>query len=297
VAGGTGFIGGTIARYLARAGAHVRVLSRNPKRAAPAFAGLAGIETVRANVLQPATLGPALEGAETIVDAVQFEGYPIENPRRGLTFERVDLGGVRSLLKAAAGAGTRRFIYISGAAANEASHHPAFRAKALAEREICASGINYTIFRPSLVYGPGDRVVSMFARLIRFCPLFVIPGDGNQKLQPLLVNDLAQCIVLALENRAGNRIFEIGGPERLTFNEFVRLLMEITGARRPIVHLPVGLLRIAGVIGERLPKPIFSRDALEFLTADSVCDNAPLLVEFAVPLTPPQVGLSYLSRI
>jgi len=296
VAGGTGFIGGTIARHLARSGLHVRVITRNQRRAAPKFDGLEGVELFHANVLRPETLDDALADVDAIVDAVQFDGYPIENPRRGMTFERVDLGGVVSLLEAGKLAKVRRFIYISGAAADDASTHPAFRTKARAERAIRESGIEYTIFRPSLVYGPGDRVVGMFARLLRISPMFVIPGDGRQKLQPLLVNDLAQCVALALEGRGINRIFEIGGPDTLTFDQFIKMIMDITGSRRPIVHVPEKLMRLAGLIGEKMPRPLFSRDAVEFLTADNTCDSAPLLAEFGVPLTPPQAGMSYLAR-
>jgi NADH dehydrogenase len=295
VAGGSGFIGGTIARYLARSGLHVRVITRNVRRTAPMFDGMEGVEFFHANVLRPETLDEVLDDVDAIVDAVQFDGYPIENPRRGLTFERVDLGGVLSLLEAAKPAKVRKFVYISGASADEASSHPAFRTKARAERAIRDSGIDYTIFRPSLVYGPGDRVVGMFARLLKISPLFVVPGDGQQKLQPLLVSDLAQCVALALEGRGANRIFEIGGTDTLTFDQFIKLLMEITGSKRPLVHVPEKLLRLGGLLGEKMPRPLFSRDAVEFLTADNVCDNAPLLAEFGFPLTPPQAGMSYLS--
>src|ERR1700747_1710331 len=128
IAGGSGFIGRAIARRLAAIGEiKVRGLSRNP------------------------------EAARAIVDAVQFDGYPIENPRQGLTFERVDYGGAVALVEAAKQAGVAQFIYISGASSDENSEHPGFRAKGRAERAIRESGLTYTIFRPSLVYGPEDK--------------------------------------------------------------------------------------------------------------------------------------------
>ena len=115
------------------------------------------IEFVRAEVTDPVSLPNALQGASAIVCSVQFEGYPIENPSAGLTFERVDYGGTVALLEAAKKAGADHFIYISGAAADENSTHPGFCAKGQAERAIRESGLAYTIFRPSLVYGPETR--------------------------------------------------------------------------------------------------------------------------------------------
>ena len=157
LAGGSGFIGRAIARRLLASGEiRVRVLTRNPE-AARARLDLPGVEFVRADIGQPTSLKDALQGAGTIVDAIQFDGYPVENPRRGLTFERIDYAGTVVLIDAAKQAGVRQFIYISGAAADENSTHPGFRAKGRAERAIRESGLAYTIFRPSLVYGPGRQ--------------------------------------------------------------------------------------------------------------------------------------------
>ena len=195
LAGGSGFIGRAIARRLiAVGGLKVRVLTRNPDKAR-AQLDLPGVEFVNADVAEPASLKDALQGADTIVDAIQFDGYPVENPSRGLTFERVDYGGTVALIDAAKQAGVEQFIYISGAAADENSTHPAFRAKGRAERAIRESGLTYTIFRPSLVYGPEDKVVNGLARALRFAPVFGVPGTGRQKVQPVLVDDLAACVI------------------------------------------------------------------------------------------------------
>src|SRR5208283_559989 len=170
LAGGSGFIGRAIARRLiAVGGLKVRVLTRNPEKAR-AHLDLPGVEFVNADIAEPTSLKDALQGADTIVDAIQFDGYPVENPSRGLTFERVDYAGTVALIDAAKQAGVRQFIYISGAAADENSTHPGFRAKGRAERAIRESGLAYTIFRPSLVYGPEDKVVNGLARAIRFAP-------------------------------------------------------------------------------------------------------------------------------
>ena len=295
VAGASGFIGRAIVRRLAAMReVRVRGMSRSPERARQRLA-LANLEWVRAEVTEPETLPAALAGVDAIVSAVQFEGYPVENPKKGLTFERVDYGGTVALLEAAKKSGVRRFIYISGAAADENASHPGFRAKGRAERTIRESGLSYTIFRPSLVYGPEDKVMNGFARLLKFAPAFGVPGTGRQKVQPVLVDDLAACVAMAAEGKGVNATFEIGGPDLMTFDEMVRILIEVTGRRRPIFHIPESLMRAGASVLEKLPTPPLSRDAVTFVTADNATDIKPLVAEFGIRLTPLREGLRYLA--
>ncbi len=296
LAGGSGFIGRAIARrLLAAGGIKLRVLTRNPE-SARARLDLTGVDFVQADIAQPAALADALKSANTIVDAIQFDGYPVENPRRGLTFERIDYGGTVTLIEAAKQAGVQQFIYISGAAADENSTHPAFCAKGRAERAIRESGLTYTIFRPSLVYGPEDKVVNGLARAIRFAPVFGVPGTGRQKVQPVLVDDLAACAMLAVSGRGRNGTYEIGWPDLMTFDEMMRIIMDASGHRRPLFHIPEGVMRGVGGLLEKLPKPILSRDAVTFVTADNACDIKPLVDEFGINLTPARVGMAYLAK-
>jgi len=296
LAGGSGFIGRAIARRILASGeTRVRVLTRNPEEAR-AQLDLPRVEFIRADIGQPASLKDALRGATTIVDAIQFDGYPVENPRRGLTFERIDYGGAVALIDAAKQAGVQQFIYISGAAADENSTHPGFRAKGRAERAIRESGLTYTIFRPSLVYGPEDRVVNGLARAIRFAPVFGVPGSGRQKVQPVLVDNVAACVTLAVSGRGRNGTYEIGGPDLMSFDEMMRIIMDASGHRRPLFHIPEGIMRAAGGLLEKLPKPLLSRDAVTFVTADNACDIKPLIDEFGINLTPARVGMAYLAR-
>ncbi len=294
VAGGSGFIGGAIARRLAPiAGIRVRVLSRNPEHARRRLAGL-DAEFVSAEVTEPASLQNALAGVQAVVNAVQFDGYPVEDRARGRTFERVDYGGTVALLAAAKQSAVEHFVYISGASADERSAHPAFRAKGRAERAVRDSGLRYTIFRPSLVFGPGDRTVNLFARALRFAPVFVVPGSGRQMIQPVFVDDLAACVALALTEgeRARDQTFEVGGPESISFDDLIRMVMDVTGRHRPLLHISEGRLRTLGSLAEKLPRPLFSRDAVTFLTADHVCNTAPLVERLGIQLTPARKALS-----
>jgi uncharacterized protein YbjT (DUF2867 family) len=297
IAGGSGFIGRAIVRRLAAMPRlSVRVLTRDPEKARSRLAVGGKIDFVAADVNDPARVAIAIAGADTIVNAVQFDGYPIEQPSRGLTFNRVDYGGTVALIAAAKAAGVANFIYISGAAADERSSNPAFRAKGRAERALRDAGIAFAILRPSLVYGPEDRVVNGLAKTIRLSPVMVVPGNGRQKLQPVLVDDLAACVTLAISGRGRNGIYEVGGPDPMTFDELVRLVMELTGHQRPIVHIPESLMRIAGAVAEKLPGALFSRDVVAFLVTDNDCDIRPLVAEFGVTLTPAREGLAYLAR-
>jgi uncharacterized protein YbjT (DUF2867 family) len=296
IAGGSGFIGRAIVRRLAgMPTVKLRVLSRNPEKAR-AQLWESHAEFVETDIFKPESVRAALDGAATVIDAIQFDGYPVENPRRGLTFERIDLGGVLALLGAAKEAGVAQFIYLSGAAADETSAHPGFRAKGRAERAIRESGLTYTIFRPSLVYGPEDSVVNNFVKLLKFAPVFGVPGTGRQKVQPVLVDDLAACVALAVSGRGRNGTYEAGGPDLMTFDEMIRTIMDASGYHRPIIHIPAGLMRGFGAFAEKLPKPILSRDAVTFVTADNACDIAPLIAEFGIQLTPARVGMQYLAK-
>ena len=295
IAGGSGFIGRVIVRRLAAMpDIRVRGMSRWPERARQRL-DLPNLEWVRAEVTEPATLPNALKGAHAIVSAVQFEGYPVENPKKGLTFERVDFGGTVALIDAAKKVGVEQLVYVSGAAADENATHPGFRAKGRAEHAIRESGLAYTIFRPSLVYGPEDKVMNGFAKLLKFSPAFGVPGTGRQKVQPVLVDDLAACVAMAITGKGRDATFEIGGPDLMTFDEMIRILMEVTGRRRPIIHIPEGAMRAGASLLEMLPTPLLSRDAVTFVTADNATDIAPLVAEFGIHLTPLRRGLRYLS--
>jgi uncharacterized protein YbjT (DUF2867 family) len=296
IAGGSGFIGRAIARRIAAIpSTTVRVLTRNPA-ATRAKLKIKNCDFVQADVTLSVSLKDALKSVSAVVNATQFDGYPVENPRRGLTFERIDFGGTTALLEAAQQNAVAQIIYISGAAADENSEHPAFRAKGLAERAIRESGITYTIFRPSLVYGPEDKVVNGFVKALRMTPVFPVPGTGRQKVQPVLVDDLAACVALALSGKGANGAYDVGGPELMTFDEMMRTIMEAAGLRRPIVHVPEGLMRTVGALGEMLPTPVLSRDAVTFVTADNACDIEPLVRDFGIQLTPMRSGLAYLGK-
>jgi NADH dehydrogenase len=271
VAGGTGFVGGAIVSELVARGHRVVVLSR--RAAVPDSDGL--VEARAVDVTRPETLEAGLSGAQALVISLAFRNSPIEAPRRGQTFERVDAAGTEALVAAARGAGIRRLVYMSGAGAAPDAPRHWFRAKWRAEEAIRGSGIAYTIFRPSWIYGPGDHSLNRFLGFARRLPFVPQIGNGRQKLVPLFVADMAALAADALATPgAENATFEVGGPQELTMDEIVRTALRVSGRRRPILHAPARLMKLLVRPLTLLPTPPLTPDAIDFMLASSAVDTA-----------------------
>ncbi len=293
VAGGTGFIGSHIVRRLTADGHRVIVMSRNPEKARGKVP--AGVEVRAGDTTDAATLGPVLEGVEVVVSAVQFPNHPVENPRKGYTYIRVDGEGTVHLVEAARKAGVQRFVYLSGAGTREGQTRPWFIAKLMAEKAIRESGVPYTIFRPSWVYGPEDRSLNKFATFARLLPFVPVIGSGKTRVQPLFVEDLAQAVAASLRTGAAiNQTYEIGGPEELTMDEIIRIMLRVMGRRKPLLHSPAGLMKIAAWPLQFLPAAPLSPGAVDFVLMEEPVDNTLAQRDLGLKLTPLAEGLSHL---
>ncbi len=293
VLGGTGFVGGAVVRELAAQGGQVRCLARDPQRARAHLAGLAGVEVVAGDIRQVESLRAALDGCERAVAAIQFPNFPIENRRRGYTFTQIDLQGCLNLLEAARGHHLKRLVYVSGAGADKASPKEWFRVKGLAEEAIQRSGLEHVIFRPSWVYGPGDRSLNRFLGLARWLPCVPVIGDGRQTIAPVYIDDVARIIAQGVqEPAAANRIIELGGDEVLAFNEIIRQALRVAGRSRPLLHLPVSMMRAMAWGLQFLPGPPLTPQAVEFVaTVGGVSDTAALKALFHPSLLSYEKGL------
>lgn len=290
VAGGTGLLGGSITKALLDAGHAVVVASRS-QSAKDAIDFRAS--WVRADVTDPATLPAALAGADAVVDAVQFPNSPIENPKKGLTFERIDLGGTKNLVDAAKAAGVARFIGISGVGAAEGAKYHWLRYKWAEEQHIKASGVPFTVLRGSWIYGPRDVSLNRFLGFARFLPFIPIVGDGETRINALFIDDMAAHVVAAVErDDLRGRIFEIGGPDILTMDEVVRAALKAAGKRRFLLHQPVWLMKMVAGVAQHLPGRPLTPDAVDFITMDGVSDTGPLVEAFGLRLTPIAEGLA-----
>ena len=228
VTGGTGFIGRALIRHLSEAGHRVRTLIR-PSQRSPRLPTGVPVEVAVASLDDERGLRAAMVGVKTIYHLAGVE-------RRGSSADLlpVEIQGTRNVLQAARDAKVDRFFYTSHLGADRASAFPLLKAKAIAEEYIRRSGLDYTIFRTALVFGPNDGFTSGLAQLLYALPfIFLIPGDGDNLVQPLWIEDLTTCLSWALDDEdTRKRTFEIGGPEFLTLKEVVRVVMDQVGIER-----------------------------------------------------------------
>lgn len=290
VSGGTGLTGSAIATELLRRDQRVAVLGRDAGKIRTRFDGR--VEARAGDVRDPASLRAALHGVEVVVNAVQFPGSPVENRRKGWTFEEVDLKGTRHQVDAAKEAGVRRFVYISGAGASRDADKHWFRYKWEAEKYVQDSGLEWVILRPTWVFGPGDVSLNRFlgfARVLPFVPMF---GRGDQPMQPVFIDDVGRVGAdAALKPEAANKVFELGGPEVMSMNDVLRTALEVAGKRRPLLHQPVIMGKLLGRLASALPGAPLSSDAVDFITAPATADNTAVLEILHEPLTPLREGL------
>lgn len=291
VAGGSGIIGGAVVRWLVGQGADVTVLTAHPRKSLARIERL-GARAIEGDVRDETSLDRAVAGADVVVQALSFPNYPMEKPRKGFTFWEFEAKGTERLVAAAVRAGAERFVFSSGVGAAPDAPKHWFRAKWAGEEAVRASGIPYAIIRPSWAYGPEDRALNRFVQFHRWLPFVPVVGDGEQKLQPVFIDDVGEVFARAARPDGPVGTFELGGPEVMTMNDVLRAMMEARGKRKPLVHFPAFLPKLAGFFAQILPKPPLTPDAVDFLLADAVADVDPLVRAFGIELTPFREGLA-----
>lgn len=290
VAGGTGFLGSAVVSELLRRGETVAVLGRDEAKIRDRFGS--EVEARAADVRDAAALVKAMNGVEVAINAVQFPNSPIENRRRGWTFEAIDYQGTRNQVDAAKAAGARRFVYLSGVgAAPDAAKHW-FRFKWQAEQHLAGSGLEWVALRPTWVYGPNDNSLNRLLRFGRFLPFIPNFGDGKQAMQPIFVDDVARIVADAAQRpEAANQLFEAGGPDVMTMDDVLKTALAVMGRRRFILHQPVFVGKALGAVASLLPSPPLTPDAVDFVTSPAVADTSSLERVLHPTLTPLREGL------
>lgn len=293
VTGGTGVIGkATVDRLVAR-GHTVRLFSRHAEHDSGEWP--AGVEPYDGDIGSDASVRGSAEGCDAILHIV---GIVEESPPE-LTFENVNVRGTQRIVDEARRAGVRRLVYVSslGADVGESDYH---RSKRQGEQLVQQYEGNWLIVRPGNVYGPGDEVISLLLKMVRVLPVLPVIRGGDRPFQPVWAEDLGELLALALErDEPARAVLEAAGEERVTMDELVDLLAEITDKRPLRVPVPAFLAQFGAGVGERLgvALPINAGQITilrEGNTIDPPTTNA-LTAVFGLTPTPLRVGLAKLA--
>jgi uncharacterized protein YbjT (DUF2867 family) len=266
VTGAFGYSGNYIARALIAKGIKVRTLTNHVRVANPIAQQ---VEVAPFNFDRPDELARSLEGADVL-----YSTYWIRFPHHGVNFDRAVLN-LRALIDAARKAGIRRLVHVSITNANPTSPLPYFKGKGLVEEYLKASGLSYAILRPAEIFGLEEILLNNVAWMLRRIPLFAIPGDGNYRMQPVFVEDLANLAIEAAA-RSDNFTIDAVGPETFTFNELIALIAREVGSRTKIIHVPPALaLACAWVIGNITNDIAVTGEEVRGLMDNLLVSNAP----------------------
>lgn len=273
VTGGTGFVGRNVVAALHREGCEVRVLLRpGSKSGIGCRVPVEGVEVFWGDVLHPATLLPAMAGVDAVVHLVG-----IISEAGGSTFERLHVDATRCVLESARRCGVRKYVHMSALGTRDNAVARYHRTKWAAEELVRSSGLGGIIFRPSLIFGPEDHFVNLFASIARRSPLVPMMGPGTNLMQPVDVATVATCFARAAVGQGGGgRTYDLCGMERLEFRDVLAAIPAAMGCRRRIVSIPWRMagfmarcseLLFAGLL--RRPPPL-NRDQLLMLQEDNV---------------------------
>jgi len=268
VTGGTGFIGRALIRHLVDNGYQVRTLIR-PSQQSPRLPKGVPVEVAVASLTDERGLRAAMVGVDTIYHLAGVE-------RRGVRADllEIDIQGARVMANIAVEAGVDRFFALSHLGADRASAYPVLKAKAIAEEHIRRSGVDYTILRTAIVFGPGDGFTTGLAQLLHGFPfVFLLPRGGETLIQPLWIEDLVTCMTWALDDDdTRERVYEIGGPEFISLRQVTEAVMQHIGVRRAILSAHPVVLRFMTILLEYfLPHSPVSVYWLDYLATNRTC--------------------------
>lgn len=299
IIGGTGFVGRYVVRLLAQAGYTLRVIARHPENALHLkTAGSVGqIVLVGGNITEPQSLIGKVEDSYAVVNltGVLFESGKQQN------FAHVHAHGAEKLAQMAKAAGVQRFIQMSALGVDKAKSSDYARTKLLGEKAVLTAFPEATILRPSVIFGPEDNFYNQFASMAAMAPALPLIGGGVTRFQPVYVGDVAAAIRACLTRAdALGQVYELGGPNVYSFKDILEYIMQLTGHKRCLIPVPLGMASAIGRASEfaywgsyGFWKPKLTRDQVRLLKSDNVVSAgaktfanlgiAPMAVEMVVP--------------
>ena len=266
VLGGSGFVGRHVCHQLVARGYGVRVATRNRERAKEDLIPLPTAEVVDADVYDPQTLAALARNCDAVVNLVGV----LHDGRGRASFREAHVELARKVVEACRASGIRRLLHMSALNADPRGPSAYLRSKGEAETIVRESGLDFTIFRPSVIFGREDRFLNLFAQLQRFFPvLFLAMPDA--RFQPVFVQDVAAVFAESLKRlESFGRTYELAGPRVYTLRELVQYVGHMTGHRRPIIGLGPRLSRLQAFAMEVLPGKLMTRDNVDSMKLDSV---------------------------
>jgi uncharacterized protein YbjT (DUF2867 family) len=284
VLGGSGFIGRYIVNLLVDRGRRVLVPSRRRDQAKHLIL-LPTCDVVEANIYDDATLDRLVDGQDAVINLVgilhgtqpQFERAHVELPQR--------------VLAACRARGVRRYLHMSALGADPNGPSMYQRSKGTGEAAVRACALDWTIFKPSVVFGVEDQFLNLFGRLAKWFPVLPI-GGANVRFQPVWVEDVAAAFVASLDNPATFRkTYELAGPKIYTLRELVTFAARASGHPRPVIGLPDSIARLQAAMMELMPGPtLLSRDNLDSMKRDNIASQQPFRPA-------PELGLHHLTPL
>jgi NADH dehydrogenase len=291
VTGATGFVGRAVVHALRAHGHFVRCLVRRGSERD--LRGLEAIERVEGDILARTSLEGNMAGCDVVVHLV---GIIREHPAARVTFERVHTQGTVKVMEAATAAGVRRFVHMSALGTRAEARSRYHQTKWAAEEVVRSSGLAWTIYRPSIIYGRGDGFVSLLARMVRRLPVVPVLGPGTEEMQPIPVEHVAEAFARALTLPATvKQTLEAGGPERVTVPRLLDLIAEALGRRARLkMHVPMDLVRLLAAL--RLPGFPVTPDQLRMLEENNTCDADAFYASVDLTPLPLRAGLARMLR-
>lgn len=267
--GGSGFVGRHVVRALAKRGYRIRVAVRRPDLAGhlQPLGNVGQISFVQANLRYRKSIDRAVEGADHVINCV---GILFQSGRN--TFDAVQDFGARAVAEATRAAGAT-LTHISAIGANAKSESSYARTKGRAEAAILETLPEAIILRPSIIFGPEDGFFNKFAEMARFSPFLPLIGGGHTKFQPVYVTDVAEAVARAIDGKIEKgKIYELGGPQVLTFRECLELMLKTIDRKRRLVSLPFGIASLMGRVASLVPfiTPPLTADQVVLLKSDNV---------------------------
>ncbi len=267
ITGATGFVGSEILKLIASENYEIFALVRDESK----LLKNEKIIPVKGDVLKPETYGDCLKGCDILINLI---GIIREFPKKNITFENLHVKSVENLINVVKNSDLKRVIHMSANGAREDAVALYHKTKFKGEQIVINSGLNYTIFRPSVIYGPNDEFINMLADLLDKAPVFSYFGKGDQLMQPISVEEVAEAFVKSIENKETyNGVFQLCGNRVYEYKEILNLILKIKSKRKLLLPVPVFFAKLLSSLFERFEHFPLTTDQLTMLLEGNTCSE------------------------